>query len=634
MARTFYNPYERDPASINTPSGPVKIIKKLIIDLSPLPAASTDRYISISGDQGAIFNLEIKNEDNYYYNFIKNVFQATKSGLYNQEIQKGLFKRSVTFPTVTDNDKYDIYITADPLTTAHADYYESRFKDGSLDINSSTGSNSLLITKVIYQYLNETLTISPYSPSGTTNIANQVNDTVSLSRGLPSPKQAFSISCSISGGSSATACYRIIKQPVDLDIISFIEPVIGSDPITIEGEDIYPAATTAFTGDDINGAITSGAVVRMDNTDLSAVIKVGDKITTPVTTDTVNGARDTSAVAVTMDSAVATKMAVGDRITSSSTSLANDILFEKTEITVASLDSTNVFSMSSEAAIVDNATLTFSSKINRSLTTVTVVETSSTATDFTMSQAIQFRDNAPLTFFNQMNYQWPIDNFAHIIKEDMVLVASTNIIASSSVKKYEDITTIFPNTRDEKRIINKSVQAVRTLAKKPTITDGLTVTQEGSIVFNKQQALALKGDTIQIGGYGSKEIKRVSGYDVVFTDLAITLSPVTTTTTAASSNSTSVVVASRTGILDDVSVVSGIGINPNLVDPTVDSGAGAVAGAGTIVLTAAQSLESGITLTFANAGTTATITGNIEVIAAGNASETLRFDVDKLLSVT
>ena len=71
MATTFYNPYERDPSSTNTPSGPAKIIKKLDIDLSPLPAASTNRYIKISGDSGAIFNLEIKNEDNYYYNFIK-----------------------------------------------------------------------------------------------------------------------------------------------------------------------------------------------------------------------------------------------------------------------------------------------------------------------------------------------------------------------------------------------------------------------------------------------------------------------------------------------------------------------------------------------------------------------------------
>ena len=105
-------------------------------------------------------------------------------------------------------------------------------------------------------------------------------------------------------------------------------------------------------------------------------------------------------------------------------------------------------------------------------------------------------------------------------------------------------------------------------------------------------------------------------------------------TTAASSASTSVAVASRNGILDGVSTVSGIGINAKLVDPTVASGAGAVSGAGTIVLSAAQTIEDGATLAFANAGLVATITGNIQIIKAGKADATIRFDIDKLLSIT
>ena len=127
---------------------------------------------------------------------------------------------------------------------------------------------------------------------------------------------------------------------------------------------------------------------------------------------------------------------------------------------------------------------------------------------------------------------------------------------------------------------------------------------------------------------------RLYGYDVILSDLAIVLTPITTTTTAAVNNSTSVPVTSRNGILDDVSTVSGIGINPRLANPTVDTGAGAVTGAGTLVLTAAQTIENGATLTFAEAGQTATITGNIQVLKAGSADQALRFDVDKLLSIT
>jgi len=597
-----------------------KVITSFDLDLSDLPASSSVRSFTFIGDSGAEFILEIKNEDNHYYNFVTSSFQATKANLENA-IVGGNYKGAITFPTVTDDDQYDISVYAKP-GTKHSPYNEVRFGDGSLDINSSRGSNSLMMQKVVYQYTALTLTINGYSPTGTVS-ATLTPDTISTSRGKSLSKTAFSFVAS----SATTAAYRVLRQPISSDIISFLAPVVGAAPIDLPGENIYPTATAAFTGDDINGAITSGAVVRMDNTDLSAVIKVGDKITTPVTTDTVNGDFSSGATAITMDAAVATKMAVGDQVTGT-TALDAGIF------TVASIDSTNVFSLSASAAIDDGTALRFSSKINRSLTTVTVVETSSTATDFTMSQAIQFRDNAPLTFFNQMNYRWPVNNFVHTMRAGFIVTPGGNIVAGTTLAKYSDTTTVFAGTDQEKIYTNYEVEALDTLSLKPTITRGEVSTQAGAIVFNQQQPLAIAGESAKIGGYGQGEILRTYGYDVVFTDLAIALTPVTTTTTAPVSNSTSVVVASRNGILDDVSTVSGIGINAGLVDPTVDTGAGAVTGAGTLVLTAAQTLESGATLTFANAGLVATITGNIQVLKAGTASQTLRFDIDKLLSIT
>ena len=600
-----------------------KVIASLNFDLTDLTAATETRSLEILGSEGAEFRLEIKNEDNYYYNFHTNLFQAGEASL-EEIIGSELYIASVTFPTVTDNDQYDIYLFA-TNGTLHADYDEIKFGDNTLDLNSSTGSDSFLMQKVLYQYVDLTLTISPFSSTGSIS-GTITSDTITLQRNRSSALTAFStkIVC------AATAAYRIIKQPVDEDIISFVEPVIGSAPITIEGENIYPIRTAAFTGDDVNGAVTSGSVVRMDNTDLSAVIKVGDKITTAVTTGTVNGAVS-SGIKIVMDENVAAVMAVGDQVTGNAYLNANIV-------TVAALnpDTDNVkeFSLSEAVAISDGVTLSFSSKINRSLTTVTVVETSGTATDFTMSQAIQFRDNAPLAFFNQANYRWPINNFAHIIKQKMIVVPATNLTADSIVYDYQDLLTVFPQTKDEELILKKGLQAVSTLSKTPTVTRGEITTQEGSIIFDKQQALLLAGDTLKIGGYGTQAINDVFGYDVNFYDLKVELTPVTTTTTAAVDNSTSVPVTSRNGILDDVSTVSGIGINPALVDPTVDTGAGAVSGAGTLVLTAAQTLEDGATLTFANASLTATISGKIEVTSAGGANQTLRFDIDKLLSIT
>jgi hypothetical protein len=595
-----------------------KVITSFDLDLSDLPASSSVRSFTFIGDSGAEFILEIKNEDNHYYNFVTSSFQAAKANLENA-IGGGNYKGAITFPTVTDDDQYDISVYAKP-GTKHSPYNEVRFGDGSLDINSSTGSNSLMMQKVVYQYTALTLTINGFSPTSTVS-ATLTPDTIATSRGRSLSKTAFSFVASAAG----TAAYRVLRQPISSDIVSFLQPVVGAAPIDLPGENIYPTATAAFEGDDINGAITSGAIVEID-ADVAGNVVIGDKITTPVTTDTVNGARDASAVAVTMDAAVATKMAVGDQVT-------GNAALDAGIFTVASLDSTNVFSISSAVAIADGVTLTFSSKINRSLTTVLNLNPPAQAKQFTMSQDIQFRDNAPLTFFNQKNFSWPINNFAHLLQDGMILIPITNLTEGTTVGSYRDSITIFPGTKNEKTITKNKKPALSTLAKKPTIVKGLVTVQEGQIVFDKQQVLALAGDTLKVGGYGVSEVLRLYGWEIRLTDLAVTLTAPTTTTTEATAAHATIAVADKEGVINNFSRVGGIGINPALQNPLITSGGGAD-GAGDWVMDAVQTLESGVTLTVENTGRVATITGNIEIIKAGTASQTIRFDIEKILSTS
>jgi len=624
-----------------------KIINSIDLDLSPLRAATSTRRFSVTAQKGAVFSLEIKNEDNYYYNFVSEVFQVEKSGLYDEVVGDTPFEEKIVFPTVTDDDRYDIFLFAQPTTTIHAKHTEVRFGDGSLDINSSIGSNSLLITKVIYQYLDQTLTISLLSPSAGIETGSAVNKTITLTRGLGFVKQPFSIACSVT---TAAKCYRIIKQPVSNDALGFVTVRIGAAPITIEGENIYPLVSNT---DIVDGTgFAAGTVNKfVMNTNVVDKMSVGDKITIATTalTDTANGAVS-SGVKVVMDSNVATKMAVGDRITAALSGVPHALLRanNSTIVTVAALnpdgDNVKEFSMSEAVALSDGVTLTFTPKCNRELFTVAALNPDTdNAKEFSYVDAaggttsrLGVMDNAVLSFSPQKNYQWPINNFAHILKENMLVLNAGNLTPGSSLSAYQDTITTFPNTKQENIIVIKELPAVSTLGINPVITKGDISTQAGAVVFNKQQALALEDDDLRVAGYGEKEIFRINGYDVIFSDLVIALTPITTTTTAASSNgsSASVVVTSRTGILDDVSTVSGIGINPRLVNPTVDSGAGAVTGAGTIVLDGVQSLESGAVLTFAGAGQTATITGSIRVVKAGNASQALHFDIDRLLSIT
>ena len=288
-----------------------------------------------------------------------------------------------------------------------------------------------------------------------------------------------------------------------------------------------------------------------------------------------------------MDSAVATKMAVGDRVTGNAALNAG-------VFTVASLDSTNVFSISSGVAIADGVALSFS---------------------------------------NRMNFSWPINKYADVLKEGMILVPGTNVTANTSVSVYEDTVTLFAGTKKEEKIIKNKQPALNTLGKKPTVVKGFVTVQEGQVVFDKQQVLALAGDTLKVGGYGESEILRVYGWEVKFTDLAIALTAPTTTTTEATSAHATIAVADREGIINTVSTVSGIGINPALANPTLTTGGG-LDGAGDWIMSAVQTLESGVTLTVGNTGRIATITGNIEIIKAGYADQTLRFDVNKLLSTS
>ena len=94
-----------------------KTITSFELDLSSLPAAAETRLISITGDNGATFSLEVKNEDNHYYNFVTNLFQVTRAGLDNKVIGDGTFLQSIKFPAVTDDDQYDIFLFAQPVTT-------------------------------------------------------------------------------------------------------------------------------------------------------------------------------------------------------------------------------------------------------------------------------------------------------------------------------------------------------------------------------------------------------------------------------------------------------------------------------------------------------------------------------------
>jgi len=560
-----------------------KIIRNFNIDLSNMAAAGTTREFSVVGNNGAIFSLEVKNELNEYYNFTTKTFSSTYKRLKNRRVDNGIYNGSITFPTITDDDHYNILLFAESMHgTTHAEYSEVRFGDGSIDINSSTGSNSNLLKKIIYQYTDVTVTLSARSPSashhGTGNFVSMVvaTDSIVTGRGNTVGKTAFSIGVT----AAATKALQITRQPTINDLTAYAGVTMGSG-VKIPGEDIW---TGAASSDTVDGAITDGLKVVMD-ANVATNMTVGDRITATVTTDTVDGAV-TSGVRVVMDSDTATKMAIGDRVT------GNHDLDTRIVTVAAILDSAN-FNMSEAIAIADGITLTFSSELNRKEVTVVALDPDEdNVKEFSMSDTIDLFDGMTLTFTSAKYYRWSIDSGSsiHTLSPGMAIVDTDGAITGSTIGSYTDTTTYTTEINNEdgsveevtNTITNVSIPALDPLGYKPTITNGVITKQLGYITFNGQIENALAVQDTFFYAYGSTAIKSIHDTTIKLTDLKVELTAPTTTVTSDSADTT-IPVANREGVIDDISTISGIGVDTTLARST-DTVDGAVSNVTKIVM--------------------------------------------------
>ena len=621
-------------------------LRNFQIDTSNIRAGGETREITISGDVGATFSLEIFNEDNSYYNFNTNVFQTTKTRLNNVILDvSNSYTANVVFPVVTDADKYTVYLFAENYpNTTHAPYIEARALDGTVDINASTGSNSAIIKKEIYQTLDTTITISAISPNSLTDFGSMsvTTQTITATEGQSLGTIPFSISVT----SASTKAFRINNQPQPQDLITLVSRGIGSagasNPIKLNTENIYPAVTNTDT---IDGAVTSGIKVVMDS-NVASKMTVGDRITTALTSDTVNGNVEGSD-RVVMDNAVAGKMAVGDRVSgidllesgqffvralNPGGSNANEFQLGR-ELDDGSIDALSS-GVISTLAIADGVELKFSSKLNRTTTTVAALNPDGdNVKEFSMSQAIQLRDGATLSFSIAKNFRWAMDNVYGLTEG--TLVTGTNVTTGTFISSYNNYIT----REGQAPELVESVPGIDTVGNAASFSrnatsNRLTITQAGEVVFNQQQIYALGSDTINFIVKTPEAMKTLTGYEVSASNLKVEIADVTTTTTSGVSNSTTVPVASGDGIMEGVSTVSGIGIDPAAIDPTVSTINSYSGTTASLILSAAQTLENGITLKFSGAGETITITGDLTINRVGSEDITLSFDLEKFITAT
>jgi hypothetical protein len=481
--------------SFTSPYIAAKIITDFNLDTKYIKANGETRGFTISGDDKSVFSLYIKSRSNYY-NFTTNLFQVAKTGLINISLEKGNYRGKIVFPKLSDTSigvKHDFYLSAEgSYNTKHKEYTEIRFIDNSIDINSSTGSNSAVLQKTIYQAPNVTVTAAGYSPNGTVTSASATTDATAVSIDKPVNNIPFSFTWTVTALKSLT----INRQPIASDIMTFVTRPIGA-AVTIDGDTVTsPVTCRRWSMANIDG-LQPGMLV------------------TPVVIDSGAG--------------------TGNGFTSNAT-----------------------------------------------------------------------------------------------------------------IKEYLDQTTIFEGQENEYKVDNVRIPGVDTLSEKPTTTRDATTqvttsVQTGNITFDQQASLHWAGDSTNIYAYDSSNINKLTQYDLEFSDLAVALTGITTTTTTASSASTTLNVTSAVGLAENISTVSGIGIDPEAVNPTITTIKDLAGGtylasstgypAGELTLDAAQTLESGITLSFNGAGTVITITGNIKVNNAGPEDIVLYFDLEKFITM-
>tara|TARA_R110002020_G_scaffold4565_3_gene19849 strand:+ start:4742 stop:6643 length:1902 start_codon:yes stop_codon:yes gene_type:complete len=604
---------------------------------------------SIFGDNGSTFSLEVYDDQSSvsWYDWEKKKFTTTKKILSGTIKSNKTFIDQINFGIGVMSGEYSAAVVYKVILTAKqtgcnntkfAKYIEILNEDKTVNLNASIGSNTNQWIKEIKQGVRPIINIGLIAPTladsgeswngatlGSLALTTELEDSVNTS---------FSITATAGSGKSI----QIYRQPEASDICTFKNVVIGaSGTTTISDEDIWSEdARAAFTGDDINGAITSGAIIQIDGT-VASNVNIGDRITTAVTTDTVNGARDTSAVAVTMDSAVATKMAVGDRVTGNAE-------LDAAIFTVASLDSTNVFSISPAVAIADGVTLTFSSLINREVVTVASLDPSSGtahANKFTISQSVQFRDNCPLTFTEPHYFRWPVTNVVGLGPGLSLDPNNTTINNDTTIATYGTLDEIYfekqvgCETIIERRILPKiSSLAVETTSPFSASSYGKITTQAGNIVLSSKQGKSFESQTVRVFAYGTNQIKTLSfGTEIIFSNLKAEIADANIITTTindtdctGSASLTVFDVTSSAGIMDDVSTVRGVNISPSAVNPTVTN-----ISTNTLTISSAQTLQNTQTLHFDGASNVITITGDIEIKNTGFGNADIFLDVEKFL---
>ena len=558
-----------------------KKIKKVDIDYSDIASSGGLKNIIVNGDPGIIFSIEVYEGDQAsYYNFKTKTWSATSYKQTNVHSVSGTYSTSIDFPVQASLKTFTINIyaeTIENIKTIHKSFLEIKNKDGSLNLNKSSGSDSNVITKKLYQDVIKNLYLSAIAPSkqhasqGTTN-----GDPAGSPHGTGVASNRMII--------DEDATDPNVVQVGDLIVCTGIASALGVTVTKINPD-----------GDNTHEIEMSAADVVSDG--VTVVFTPAFKGMTPnhiasttgrAALEVVSGSSGSYSFSITMAAFASRGLSATKLPTTEDLCAIIPITFGAAALPITGENTstphfyrwpvTNIANLANGMALDPARDGT-----GANTTTPTVIG------DYSTSKTLQRIDESNKYYTDFQNYT-----------EQDVYVGGIDPTGNA-------ITAIDRN--------------------------GRVAAQAGNITFNIQQADALKADAdVLIIAQGAKAIQQATGMQVSVSGVTITPTQVSTTTTGASSANATVALA-EVGNIVVGQTVRGVGINSAVANPTVVSKAAAT-GDANIVVNGNQTLEDGVTLFFDGPSNELTMTGTINVKNMAIADTQLFFNVERFLSAS
>ena len=553
-----------------------RTISGVDIDYEDITPNGGSKLIVINGDAGFVFSMEIyEGARASYYNFKTNTWSAANYKLTNVQANSGSYNQRVSFPVESSLKTYTINVyaeTVENIKTLHSTASVVRNKDGIVSLNESTGSDSNVLTKTLYQDVLKNLYLSAIDFRHG-EYTDTVNGAVSGSNRVI-----------IDGDATDTSLIRVGDRISGTGIAESVHALVTK--INPDGDNVheFEISVADSIGDDVAITFTSPFTAMTPH--------YTDSNTGRAALEVPSTGSKTLNFSITLNASVGGRVFRVNRLPT-----AEDLCFVNT-VTIGS------------------AGLAISGE-NVSARDIRGTET----TAFYRWPVDNVAGLSNGMALDPGNVSGGLNTLPANISDYKTTTTLQRIEKSRYNQEAVDYT-----------IADAFVPGVDATG---TVTgidrNGRVTAQAGNITLGVQQPDALKGDSaVRIIAQGVGAIKTATGMDVSLSNVVITPTQIKLTTSAASSASTTIALDQIANVAVG-GVVRGVGISAASANPTVVSKS-ASTGAGNIVVSSAQTLEDGTTLFIDDVAQILTLTGTINVSNMPISDTTLYFSVERFLT--